>query len=106
MLYHAILDIQDIQKEVVYNIFVIYNILHSITLCNTYFFRNEGFLMNDEVKVRSFRISDSVTERFKAFCSDFDNQNVALDSLITAYEVQNAKSVLADRKTELKHYRL
>ena len=64
----------------------------------------KGFLMNDEVKVRSFRISDSVTERFKAFCSDFDNQNVALDSLITAYEVQNAKAVLADRKTEISDY--
>jgi len=57
--------------------------------------------MNDEVKVRSFRISDSVAEKFKAFCSEFDNQNTALDSLITTYEMQNAKSVLMDRKTEI-----
>ena len=48
--------------------------------------------MNDEMKVRSFRISDGVAEKFKAFCSEFDNQNAALDSLITAYEVQNAKA--------------
>ena len=57
--------------------------------------------MNDEMKVRSFRISDSVAEKFKAFCSEFDNQNVALDSLIATYEMQNAKSVLMDRKTEI-----
>ena len=56
--------------------------------------------MNDEVKVRSFRISDSVAEKFKAFCGEFDSQNAALDSLITTYEMQNAKSVLMDRKTE------
>ena len=56
--------------------------------------------MNDEMKVRSFRISDGVAEKFKAFCSEFDNQNAALDSLITAYEVQNAKAVLTDRKTD------
>ena len=53
--------------------------------------------MNDEVKVRSFRISDSVAEKFKAFCGEFDSQNAALDSLITTYEMQNAKSVLMDR---------
>ena len=57
--------------------------------------------MNDEMKVRSFRISDSVAEKFKAFCSEFDNQNAALDSLIATYEMQNAKSVLMDRKTEI-----
>ena len=57
--------------------------------------------MNDEMKVRSFRISDGVAEKFKAFCSEFDNQNAALDSLITAYEVQNAKAVLTDRKTDI-----
>ena len=60
--------------------------------------------MNDEMKVRSFRISDGVAEKFKAFCSEFDNQNAALDSLITAYEVQNAKAVLTDRKTDIADY--
>ena len=58
--------------------------------------------MNDEVKVRSFRISDSVAEKFKAFCGEF--QNAALDSLITTYEMQNAKSVLMDRKTEITEF--
>ena len=60
--------------------------------------------MNDEVKVRSFRISDSVAEKFKAFCGEFDSQNAALDSLITTYEMQNAKSVLMDRKTEITEF--
>ena len=57
--------------------------------------------MNDEMKVRSFRISDSVAEKFKAFCGEFDNQNAALGNLIATYEMQNAKSVLMDRKTEI-----
>ena len=60
--------------------------------------------MNDEMKVRSFRISDSVAEKFKAFCSEFDNQNAALDSLIATYEMQNAKSMLMDRKTEIAEF--
>ena len=60
--------------------------------------------MNDEMKVRSFRISDSVAEKFKAFCDEFDNQNVALDSLIATYEMQNAKSMLMDRKTEIAEF--
>ena len=60
--------------------------------------------MNDEIKVRSFRISDSVAEKFKAFCGEFDSQNAALDSLITTYEMQNAKSVLMDRKTEIAEF--
>ena len=60
--------------------------------------------MNEEMKVRSFRISDSVLEKFKAFCNDFDNQNLALDSLINAYEVQNAKAILVDRQTDIADY--
>ena len=69
-----------------------------------YFCRNGEIWMNDEVKVRSFRISDSVAEKFKAFCGEFDSQNAALDSLITTYEMQNAKSVLMDRKTEIAEF--
>ena len=86
-------------------LYVIRHTLH----CNTtyyavFFCRNGEILMNDEVKVRSFRISDSVAEKFKAFCGEFDSQNAALDSLITTYEMQNAKSVLMDRKTEIAEF--
>ena len=35
---------------------------------------------------------------------EFDSQNAALDSLITTYEMQNAKSVLMDRKTEIAEF--
>ena len=86
-------------------LYVIRHTLHcNTTYYTVFFYRNGEILMNDEVKVRSFRISDSVAEKFKAFCGEFDSQNAALDSLITTYEMQNAKSVLVDRKTEIAEF--
>lgn len=58
----------------------------------------------EELKTRSFRISEEVSNKLKAICENFDNQNSALDSLITAYEVQNAKEVLVDRHTDIADY--
>lgn len=55
----------------------------------------------EELKTRSFRVSEEVSSKLKAVCADFDNQNSALDALIKAYEVQVAKAVIVDRKTEL-----
>lgn len=55
----------------------------------------------EELKTRSFRVSEEVSSKLKAVCADFDNQNAALDALIRAYEVQMAKAVIVDRKTEL-----
>lgn len=60
--------------------------------------------MADELKNRSFRISDETTEKFRQLCSGFDNQNVALNALISAYEVQKAKAVLTDRQTDVSDY--
>jgi hypothetical protein len=60
--------------------------------------------MNEEIKVHSFRILDSVLEKFMTFYNDFDNQNLALDSLINAYEVQNVKARLVDRQTDIADY--
>lgn len=60
--------------------------------------------MADELKNRSFRISDETTEKFRQLCSGFDNQNVALNALISAYEVQQAKVVLTDRQTDVSDY--
>lgn len=60
--------------------------------------------MADEIKNRSFRISDETTEKFRQLCSNFDNQNVALNALISAYEVQQAKAVLTDRQTDVSDY--
>ena len=59
---------------------------------------------NDDLKVKSFRISEETTDKFKSVCADFDNQNAALAALINAYEIQNAKSVLSTRQTELEDY--
>lgn len=61
--------------------------------------------MAEEVmKTRSFRISEEVSEKLKAICSEFPNQSVALESLISAYEVQNATAVLTDRQTDISDY--
>jgi len=54
--------------------------------------------MSDEMKARSFRMTDEIAEKFRTICNDFPNQNVALQNLITAYEVQNASAVLTDRQ--------
>ena len=51
----------------------------------------------EELKARSFRISEEVSAKLKELCEDFDNQNSALSALINAYEVQNAKTTLIDR---------
>ena len=58
----------------------------------------------DEMKARSFRMTDEIAEKFRAICNDFPNQNVALQNLITAYEVQNASVVLTDRQTDITDY--
>lgn len=60
--------------------------------------------MADELKNRSFRISDETTEKFRQLCNDFDNQNVAMAALISAYEVQQAKAVLTERQTDVSDY--
>ena len=59
---------------------------------------------NEDLKARSFRVSESVAEKFKQISEDFDNQNAALESLISAYEIQSAKAVLTDRQTDISDY--
>ena len=58
----------------------------------------------EELKARSFRISEEVSAKLKELCENFDNQNSALSALINAYEVQNARAVLTDRKTDISDY--
>lgn len=60
--------------------------------------------MAEELKNRSFRISDETTEKFRQLCGGFDNQNVALNALISAYEVQQAKTIITDRQTDINDY--
>ena len=54
----------------------------------------------DELKTRSFRVSEEVSTKLKELCENFDNQNSALSALLNAYEVQNAKATLTDRQTD------
>ena len=58
----------------------------------------------EELKARSFRISEEVSAKLKELCENFDNQNSALSALINAYEVQNAKTTLIDRQTDISDY--
>ena len=61
-------------------------------------------MLNEDLKVRSFRISEEVSEKLKHISENFDNQNAALESLIAAYEVQSAKAVLTERQTDISDY--
>lgn len=57
--------------------------------------------MTDSIKTRSFRLTEETTEKFKKICAEFDNQNEALNSLISAFELTQAKAILTDRATEI-----
>lgn len=58
----------------------------------------------DESKVKSFRVTVEVADKLKAICEDFDSQNAALESMISAYEVQSARAILTDRQTDIADY--
>jgi chromosome segregation ATPase len=55
-------------------------------------------------KPRTIRASEETMERFKAIAEKFDNQGVALESLINAYEIQYSKAVLTDVKTDIEEF--
>ena len=55
----------------------------------------------DAPKVRSFRASDEVYERFRSLAADFPNQDQALSALVSAWELQQARAVITDRGTEI-----
>ena len=38
----------------------------------------------DELKTRSFRVSEEVSTKLKELCENFDNQNSALSALLNA----------------------
>lgn len=60
--------------------------------------------MDEQLKARSFRLSEEVTNKLKQLCENFDNQNAALSAMINAYEVQNAKATIVDRQTDIADY--
>lgn len=57
-----------------------------------------------ETIARTFRITEETAEKLKSICSEFGNQNTALESLINAYELQNAGATLTSRQMEVDDY--
>jgi chromosome segregation ATPase len=57
-----------------------------------------------DFKTRSIRADENTLERFKAISEEFDNQGVALETLINAYELQKSKVILTDVKTDIEDF--
>lgn len=60
--------------------------------------------MAEEMKTRSIRADEETLDKFKALSENFENQGECLSSLIKAYEVNKAKSVLSDVRTNISDY--
>lgn len=60
--------------------------------------------MAEEMKTRSIRADEQTLERFKALSEEFDNQGECLSSLIKAYEISKAKSVLTDTSRSIEDF--
>lgn len=60
--------------------------------------------MSEEMKTRSIRADEETLDKFKTLSEEFNNQGDCLASLIKAYEVNKAKSVLSDVKTNISDY--
>lgn len=58
-----------------------------------------------ELKVKSFRVTEEVFDKFKKIASDeFGNQGQCLDALISLYEMENSKCTLIERKLEIESF--
>lgn len=58
-----------------------------------------------ELKVKSFRISDETSEKFKGIASEIGgNQQEVFSKLIEAYEFQKGKAVLTDKKSDIEEF--
>ena len=60
--------------------------------------------MENTLKVRSIRAADDIYDRFKTLAAEFPNQSEALSSLISAWELQQARAVITDRSAEISDY--
>ena len=60
--------------------------------------------MAEEMKTRSIRADEETLDKFRALSEEFNNQGDCLASLIKAYEVNKAKSVLSDVRTNISDY--
>lgn len=54
--------------------------------------------------VLTIRTDEEIKAKFKALAENLGNQGTALESLLNAYEMQNAKDVLTERKTDIEDF--
>lgn len=66
--------------------------------------KNSPIEPKTEAKPRSIRITDETAADFKEFCSKFQNQTEALNSLLSTYKVHNAANVLTDRQFDISNF--
>lgn len=57
--------------------------------------------MTETTKVKPIRATDEVIKRFNALTENFSNQGAALEALINAWEIQNAKSAVPERESDI-----
>lgn len=57
-----------------------------------------------ELKPKSFRIDEDTAEKFREISSIFGNQQEALSKLIEAYEFQQGKSILTEKKEDIESF--
>lgn len=61
--------------------------------------------MTEKTVARTFRMTENFSQKIDAICAELGiKQAAALDSLITAYEMQQSKAILPDRQTEIEDY--
>lgn len=61
----------------------------------------------EQPQVRSFRVTDEVTEKIKQIQSDLKlTQDAALRRMIQAYEMEQAKEVIPERETEISNFQV
>lgn len=54
--------------------------------------------------VLTIRADEEIKARFKSLAENLGNQGTALESLLNAYEMQTAKNVLTDRRTDIEDF--
>ncbi|MDE6834956.1 MAG: hypothetical protein K2J39_12040 [Ruminococcus sp.] len=54
--------------------------------------------------VLTIRADDEIKARFKSLAESLGNQATALESLLNAYEMQTAKDILKDRRTDIEDF--
>ena len=54
--------------------------------------------------ILTIRADEEIKAKFKALAENLGNQGTALESLLNAYEMQNAKDVLTERRTDIEDF--